>query len=109
MISREKYNELVNSQKYVVGMDWGGGDTLFSYDTQRSCLLCRETNSADEISGYQRKSFIAGKKNRITVLAFWGDRCPPCITLIDRLDSLASDNKRVSFVAVPTYLAFILR
>lgn len=34
MISREKYNELVNSQKYVVGMDWGGGDTLFSYDTQ---------------------------------------------------------------------------
>lgn len=104
MISGEKYNELVNSQKYVVGMERRGGDILFFRMTPKdpACYVGKQIPPM-EFQDIRGKSFIAGKKNRITVLAFWGDRCPPCITLIDRLDSLASHNKRVSFVAVPTY------
>ncbi len=98
------YSEMVNSQQYVVSFRQGGGDTLHcllrAKDPARYIGTKVLPQTFQDVNG---DFIVAGRENYTTVLAFWGDRCPPCIALIDVLDSLAVNYKNVDFIALATY------
>lgn len=104
IITHKEHTKMVNSQQYILSFQKGGGDTL-------NCLLRAKDparyigkkiapRTFQDVNG---KAFNTGRKRHVTVLVFWGDRCASCINLIDGLDSLAMDYKRVDFIALATY------
>lgn len=104
IISENEFAKLVNSDNYVLETRGGGGDTLcFFLRSKDSSEYIGKKVPAIEFKDVNGETFVAGRKGRQTILTFWGDKCEPCIGLIDALDSLAVQYKKADFIALATY------
>jgi peroxiredoxin len=98
-ISKEAFNDSINSQKY-----------LFSIYDKTRWVLDRKIPREEDIIGKKipcweavdihGKKHIIGKENNFTLLVFWDTACRPCIEELIALNILVKEFQELQVVAV---------